>query len=98
MAKINDDDFVDEVGEMIIYSAAAHIDAHALAEAVKQTIRDRYRGEQITIKKTTKEVLQRRFEDRAGIQAMYDGQNVPEIMERFRVSRATVYRIINAHR
>tara|TARA_R110002096_G_scaffold198973_1_gene382743 strand:+ start:262 stop:546 length:285 start_codon:yes stop_codon:yes gene_type:complete len=88
-----DPDFVDEVGEMIEYfmrtRKVADGDATALAVAVKNAIREQYRGERVRIR-----VGQRRCEYAAQIKSEFDGTNMSEITERYGVSRATVYRII----
>ncbi len=90
MVEDTNDDFVEAVGEMIIYSAGAAVDTAALAAAVKSLIRNHYGGARVRIRKPSKH-----YENRQGIKAAFDGTNVAEVMERYGVSRATVYRIVN---
>ncbi len=87
----NDDDFVESVGSMIDYYMDLRgnppEDCQALAKAVMQSIRERYQGERVTIRKRTSSIKRQ-------IRAEFNGQNIEEIMHRYGVSRATVYRYL----
>ena len=90
MAESSESDFVEEVGEMISYFTSLRglpdADGIALAAAVTNWIRENYKGERVRIKKVLTGC------QRARIKAEFNGTNLAEIMERYGVSRSTVYR------
>ena len=85
------DDFVASIGEMINYFVTLRglpeSDGAALAAAVTHELRTRYQGERVTIRK-----VQQRLHLKKRIAAEFDGTNLAEIIERYGVSRSTVYR------
>jgi len=87
------DDFVSRVGEMITYfmdiRGNTESDCHALAEAVKNEIRQEFAGERVSIRKQYNCTP---YADK--IAAEYNGNNMDEIRERYGVSRSTVYRCL----
>jgi len=91
------DDFVESLGEMIQHfmdiKGNPHSDCLALSNAVKNQVREQYEGERIFIKKSKHGQKQRRD---CIIKKEFNGQNAQQLMQRFGVSRATIYRIVNA--
>jgi len=92
MAESKDPDFVEEVREMICYFTSERglpeEDGLSLAAAVTNWIRENYKGERVSIK-----TRNFRYLHAEQIKAEFDGTNLAEIMKRYSVSRATVYRI-----
>lgn len=88
------EDFVDRLGEMIIYfmdiRGNHERDCQALAEAVKNEIRKEFKGERVSIRQPYKGTP---HADK--IATEYNGSNMDEIRERYGVSRSTVYRCLN---
>lgn len=88
----DDADFVDQVGEMIVYftrvRGMSDDDGCGLADAVTSEIRAHFSGERVSIRKSA--ISRRQLA--ANIRRDFNGTNLDEIMERYRVSRSTVYR------
>lgn len=84
------DDFVESIGETITYftdlRGMAEPDGMALAAFVMQSIRDRYQGERVTIKRKCP-----RADLRSRVRAEHNGRNVAELAERYGITRQTVY-------
>ena len=93
MAANDDPDFIDDVGDMIKHFSAlqgmSSTNADALAEAVTKTITDNYQGERVSIKKPQPNLSRSRE-----IRMLFNGKNARELMERYSISRATLYRIV----
>lgn len=90
-----DEDFVESIGEMISYfldlRGVGESDCHALSAAVTEQIRERYQGERVTIRKSDQQRLERhQIRDKVR-QARADGCTIKQIMERFNISRRTVF-------
>ena len=82
---------VEEIREAIIYaSEKCPHDGEALADFVVDWIRRHWSGDRISIPK-----IDERVERNAAIRREFHGSNISEICERYGVSRATVYRIVN---
>jgi hypothetical protein len=90
-----DFDFVTEVGDMIehfmILRGQPPDDCVALSNAVKAQIRFMYKGDRVRIRSGRPACV-----THAQIKANFDGTNIKEIMERYGVSRSTVYRIVGS--
>ena len=85
----NNDEFLGELGEMIeYYFENGPKDGAALARAVVQQVGHRFGGVELYIKKG-----QGRHPAANKIRQEFDGTNLAEIMERYCVSRSTVYRL-----
>ena len=84
----DNDEFLAEVGEMIeYYYENGPKDGAALARAVTEQVRSRFGGDQVYVRKG---IGRHWAADR--IRAEFDGTNLAEIMERYGVSRTTVYK------
>lgn len=87
------DDIVEDIGEMIEYQVGLKggivtpADAGDLAAAVKNTVRERFKGERAYIKQSKMPSA-----EQLAIAEKFNGANLAEIMREFGVSRATVYR------
>lgn len=92
----NDEDFIDDVSEMITHFSALQgmstPNANALAAAVTKKIEDKYQGERVNIKRRRK--VQERYRK---IKDQFNGKNAKELMEQYGVSRSTLYRILGNH-
>ena len=85
----SDDEFLAELAEAIKFAQGARLTGDDLARYACGAIRDRYQGQQHYIRKgrgMAKETAD-------SIRREFDGTNAAEIMERYSVSRSTVYRI-----
>jgi len=89
-----DADFVDSIGEMISYfmeiKGNTAEDCKSLSQAVKNEIREQYKGERVSIKKQKQKHIHA-----AAIKKEFNGTNLKEIIDRYGVSKTTVYRLIN---
>ncbi|WP_299077879.1 Mor transcription activator family protein [uncultured Paraglaciecola sp.] len=93
MAANDDQDFIEDVGDMIKHFSGLQgmsaSNAEALASAVTKTIRNNYQGERVSIKKQPRKDLVARQ-----IRMLFNGRNAKELMERYGISRSTLYRIV----
>ena len=86
-----DQDFLDSLADMISYCtdprSGVEPDGQALAAAVTDLVRERYATR-------ATQAAHRRAEIRAAVRNEFNGRNCREIMERYGISRRTVYRYL----
>ena len=87
-----DQDFLDSLADMISYCtdprSGVEPDGQALAAAVTDLVREQYAS-------PTLQKKHQRAKIRAAVRAQYNGRNCQALMERYNISRATLYRYLN---
>jgi Mor family transcriptional regulator len=91
LSEENCDNFVVNMGQVVYNKARAYglseTECGSIAVEIMDEINHLYQGERVTIRK-----VQQRLHLKKRIAAEFDGTNLAEIIERYGVSRSTVYR------